>query len=58
MHVSKKQIIYIVSDSVGETAELMVKAVATQFNEEDVEIQNISYVENIEDLKNIISIVK
>jgi [pyruvate, water dikinase]-phosphate phosphotransferase / [pyruvate, water dikinase] kinase len=58
VHVSKKQIIYIVSDSVGETAELMVKAVATQFNEEDVEIQNISYVENIEDLKNIISIVK
>jgi [pyruvate, water dikinase]-phosphate phosphotransferase / [pyruvate, water dikinase] kinase len=58
VHVSKKQIIYIVSDSVGETAELMVKAVTTQFNEEDVEIQNTSYVENIEDLKNIISIAK
>lgn len=31
----------------------MVKAVLTQFNEEDIEIQNISYVESVKDLQNI-----
>jgi len=43
--VNKRKIVYIVSDSVGETAELMVKAVLTQFSGEDIEIQNTSYVE-------------
>lgn len=52
--MNKKKIVYVVSDSVGETAELIVKAVAAQFNGGHVEIQQVSYVENIEDLKNVI----
>lgn len=51
--------VYVVSDSVGETAELMVKAVLTQFNnEQDIEIQTSSYVENVQDIKNIIAVAK
>ncbi|ARK29737.1 Putative pyruvate, phosphate dikinase regulatory protein [Halalkalibacter krulwichiae] len=50
--------VYVVSDSVGETAELMVKAVASQFNGGNVEIQHISYVEDIQDLQNVIAAAK
>ncbi|SDM85279.1 hypothetical protein SAMN04488137_2246 [Fictibacillus solisalsi] len=53
-----KKIVYVVSDSVGETAELMVKAVAAQFNGGDIEIQNVSFIEDIQDLKNVISVAK
>jgi [pyruvate, water dikinase]-phosphate phosphotransferase / [pyruvate, water dikinase] kinase len=56
--VNKKGIVYVVSDSVGETADLMVKAVATQFNGEDVEIKHISYVEDVKDLNNVITAAK
>ncbi|WP_078429718.1 pyruvate, water dikinase regulatory protein [Alkalihalobacterium alkalinitrilicum] len=56
--MKKKDIVYVVSDSVGETAELMVKAVASQFNWEDVEIKHISYVEDINDLNNVITAAK
>ncbi|UYP07302.1 pyruvate, water dikinase regulatory protein [Priestia megaterium] len=54
----RRKIVYIVSDSVGETAELMVKAVLTQFNEEDIEIQTISYVEDLKDINNIIAVAR
>ncbi len=50
--------VYVVSDSVGETAELMVRAVASQFNGGYVEIQHISFVEDIKDLENIIALSK
>ncbi len=50
--------VYVVSDSVGETAELMVRAVATQFNGGNVEIQHYSFVEDIKDLENIIAVAK
>ncbi|MCD4838598.1 kinase/pyrophosphorylase [Neobacillus sedimentimangrovi] len=53
-----KQVVYVVSDSVGETAELVVKAVATQFNGGQTEIRRNSYVENIEDVEEIISLAK
>lgn len=56
--MSNKQIVYVVSDSVGETAELMVKAVATQFNGGEVEIQRISNVEDPVTLQNIITAAK
>jgi regulator of PEP synthase PpsR (kinase-PPPase family) len=57
-NVYKKEIVYVVSDSVGETAELMVKAVVSQFNGGDIEIQHISYVEDIKDLQNVIASAK
>jgi regulator of PEP synthase PpsR (kinase-PPPase family) len=46
--------VYVVSDSVGETAELVVKAVATQFDSSKVNIHRNSYVENIEDIEGVI----
>ncbi|MGM0878600.1 MAG: pyruvate, water dikinase regulatory protein [Bacillota bacterium] len=56
--MNQKEIVYVVSDSVGDTAELMVKAVTAQFNGGNVEIQHISYVEDIDDLKNVIAVSK
>ncbi|MFD2922244.1 pyruvate, water dikinase regulatory protein [Halobacillus naozhouensis] len=56
--MKNKEIVYVVSDSVGETAELMVKAVSSQFNKSDVEIQHISYVEDTQDLNNVIAVAK
>lgn len=51
---SQKKIVYVVSDSVGETAELVVKAVASQFNGSGVEIKRTPYVENVEDIEDVI----
>lgn len=56
--MNKKEIVYVVSDSVGETAEMLVKAVATQFNGGEVEIQHISNVEDTNDIKNVITASK
>jgi regulator of PEP synthase PpsR (kinase-PPPase family) len=53
--VNEKKIVYVVSDSVGETAELTVKAVAAQFNGGYVDIQHRSYVQKIEDIEEIIT---
>jgi [pyruvate, water dikinase]-phosphate phosphotransferase / [pyruvate, water dikinase] kinase len=53
-----KEIVYVVSDSVGETAEFVVKAVATQFNGGNVEIRRNSYVEDLEDIEDIIILAK
>lgn len=49
-----KPVVYIVSDSVGETAELVVYAVASQFNEGRVEIRRESFLDDIERLKKIV----
>ncbi|RCW65342.1 pyruvate, water dikinase regulatory protein [Saliterribacillus persicus] len=47
-----KAIIYVVSDSVGETAEFVIKAALSQFmNENEYELYRIPYVENIEVLR-------
>jgi [pyruvate, water dikinase]-phosphate phosphotransferase / [pyruvate, water dikinase] kinase len=56
--VNKGKTVYVVSDSVGETAELTVKAVAAQFNGGYVEIQHHSYVQKIEDIDDIITASK
>lgn len=49
-----KKIVYVVSDSVGDTAEFVVKAVATQFNGGLVEIRRNSYVNDFEDIDHAI----
>lgn len=41
-----RQIVYIVSDSVGETAELVVRAAASQFSHARIELRRIPYVED------------
>lgn len=53
-----KEVVYVVSDSVGETAEFVVKAVATQFNGGQVDIRRNSYVENEEDIEDVILVAK
>ncbi|MGG5254054.1 pyruvate, water dikinase regulatory protein [Neobacillus sp. SM06] len=52
------EVVYVISDSVGETAEFVVKAVATQFNGGHVEIRRSSYVEEIEDIEDAILLAK
>lgn len=52
--LNQKEVVYVVSDSVGETAEFVVKAVATQFNGGNVEIRRNSYVEDNEDIEDVI----
>ncbi len=56
--LTKKEMVYVVSDSVGETAELMVKAVTSQFLGQDVEIKHFSYVEDKQDINNVITVAK
>lgn len=53
-----KEVVYVVSDSVGETAEFVVKAVATQFNGGQVDIRRNSYVEDEEDIEDVIILAK
>lgn len=54
----EKEVVYVVSDSVGETAEFVVKAVATQFNGGNVEIRRNSYVEDLEDIEDVLILAK
>jgi [pyruvate, water dikinase]-phosphate phosphotransferase / [pyruvate, water dikinase] kinase len=54
----QKEVVYVVSDSVGETAEFVVKAVATQFNGGHVEIRRSSYVEDFEDIEDVLLLAK
>nr|MDH3084147.1 kinase/pyrophosphorylase [Bacillus subtilis] len=54
------RIIYVVSDSVGETAELVVKATLSQFNgsADDTHVRRIPYVEDIGTINEVISLAK
>ncbi|QCJ42993.1 kinase/pyrophosphorylase [Bacillus sp. S3] len=54
----QKEVVYVVSDSVGETAELVVKAVAMQFNGGHVDIRRNSYVDDFEDIEDVILLAK
>ncbi|MCR2820424.1 pyruvate, water dikinase regulatory protein [Lederbergia panacisoli] len=51
-------IIYVVSDSVGETAELVTKAAISQFNGSNAIIKRIPYVEERSHIDEIISLAK
>ncbi|WP_017186996.1 pyruvate, water dikinase regulatory protein [Alkalibacillus haloalkaliphilus] len=52
------QTFYIISDSVGETAELMVKAALSQFVDSNVQIQRIPYVDDFETLEEAVYTAK
>ncbi len=52
------EIVYVVSDSVGETAEFVVKAVATQFNGKSMTIKRNSYVEDYEDIEDTLMLAR
>ncbi|MBP3039665.1 kinase/pyrophosphorylase [Bacillaceae bacterium Marseille-Q3522] len=53
-----RPIIYVVSDSVGETAELVTKAAISQFNGSNAVIKRFPYVEDKEDIDEVISLVR
>ena len=52
--IEKSETVYVVSDSVGETAALVVKAVATQFNGDILTIEHQSYVEDFNDIEEVL----
>jgi len=52
--MSEPYILYILSDSVGETAELLARAVAEQFKATTYEIRKFPYVENLDTIRDII----
>jgi [pyruvate, water dikinase]-phosphate phosphotransferase / [pyruvate, water dikinase] kinase len=52
------QIIYVVSDSVGETAELVTKAAISQFNGSGMTLKRFPYVEETGHIDEVISLVK
>ncbi len=49
----KKPVVYIVSDSIGETAEFVVKAVASQYDSGNVEIRRVSNVSQAEKITEV-----
>ncbi len=50
----KSTIIYALSDSIGETAEMIARATASQFNADSFEIIRIPYIKTAEQIKKII----
>ncbi len=54
MSAKDKPTVYIISDSIGETAEFVVNAVASQFNSGQVEIHRESFLTDAEHLKELI----
>jgi len=52
---SDRPIVYVVSDSIGETAELVTRAAISQFDGARIEIFRIPYVENEEAVRDVIS---
>lgn len=52
------QIIYVVSDSIGETAELVVRAVVSQFDSRLIDIQKYPYIEDRTSIDEIIASAK
>jgi len=51
---SQKLTVYIISDSIGETAERVVKAAASQFDNLNIEIKRMAYVNEEQEITDII----
>lgn len=51
-------IVYVVSDSVGETAELVAKAAASQYSDLNIEIKRVPYVEDAGTLREVVALAK
>ncbi len=54
----EEQLVYVVSDSIGETAELVVRAVASQFDPNLIQLQKYPYIEDKESINEIIASAK
>ncbi|AXF54702.1 pyruvate, water dikinase regulatory protein [Salicibibacter kimchii] len=51
-------IVYVISDSVGETAELVIKAAASQFGNTNIEVRRIPYVEDEATINEVVDLAK
>ncbi len=51
-------IVYVLSDSVGETADLVVKAAASQFQATNIEVRRVPYVEDKETVREVVALAK
>lgn len=51
--VRKGPVIYALSDSIGETAELVARATASQFESGDIDIIRVPYISSIEQIENV-----
>jgi [pyruvate, water dikinase]-phosphate phosphotransferase / [pyruvate, water dikinase] kinase len=51
-------VIYLVSDSIGETAEAVIRAAASQFDSKKVEIRRVPYVIERKTIKEIVQVAK
>ncbi len=49
-----RPVVYIISDSIGETAELVARAAASQFNGGMVDIRRVPYVNDIDEIPEIV----
>ncbi|HBV95943.1 MAG: phosphotransferase [Peptococcaceae bacterium BICA1-7] len=47
-------VVYIISDSIGETAELVAKAASSQFNGASVDVRRVPYVNDIDEIPEIV----
>lgn len=56
--MTSKPLVYVLSDSVGETAELVIKAGLSQFNNGEYKIQRIPYVEDKQTVDETLEIAK
>ena len=54
VETKRKPVVYIVSDSIGETAEFVVQAVASQFNSGHVEIRRVPFVTDQESIVDVV----
>jgi regulator of PEP synthase PpsR (kinase-PPPase family) len=52
--ISRKLVVYVVSDSIGETAEFVVKAVASQYNSGHVDIRRVPFVSDVETIVDVV----
>ncbi|WP_156290706.1 pyruvate, water dikinase regulatory protein [Oceanobacillus salinisoli] len=56
--MSSERIVYVLSDSVGETAELVVKAGLSQFNGQEYKIFRVPYVEDCQTIDDSLQLAK
>jgi regulator of PEP synthase PpsR (kinase-PPPase family) len=53
--MAKNPVVFVVSDSMGETAQLVARAVLSQFPEEDVELRRFSHIETPEAAREVMN---
>lgn len=54
MFTDNQPVIYAISDSIGETAEMVAKATASQFGLEKFEITRVPYIDSVEQIEEVL----